>query len=250
MRYILSVLTPTTLLAAFSCNPAPSASDTAEIPGGFRIDVTEVTTGAFGEFVRATGYITTADSLGWSGYFDTALPGWTVVEGANWALPDGRRKAAADEPVTQVSYYDACAYCRWKGGTLPTAAQWDAAVGAEVLPGNIWQGPFPHHDEGKDGFTARVAPVGRFAPNGFGLHDMFGNVWEWTSEMPEEAQRSGTAFIAGLDTGLTIHKGRIIKGGSFLCDLELCSGFIPSRFQVAEEDSGLNHLGFRCVYPD
>ncbi len=241
---------PALALALAACTSDPAPELTAVIPGGFRMDVTEVTVADFRRFVEVTGYVTTADSLGWSGYFDHTLPGWVVAEGANWASPDGRRRAPADEPVTQVSYYDACAYCRWKGGELPSAAQWDAAAGTEVMPGNIWQGPFPYRDEGSDGFAAMIAPVGSFAPNAYGLYDMFGNVWEWTSEVPEESQRSGTAFIAGQETGVSIRKGRIIKGGSFLCDLELCSGFIPERFQVAEEDSGLNHLGFRCAYAE
>lgn len=214
------------------------------------MDVTEVTVGQFRRFVEATGYVTTADSLGWSGFFDHTLPGWTVADGANWASPNGLRRAGDKAPVTQVSYYDACAYCRWAGGELPTAAQWDAAAGKEIMPGNIWQGPFPHHDTGKDGFAARVAPVGNFAPNAYGLYDMFGNVWEWTRDIPSEAQRSGAAYIGGQESGVTIQGGRIIKGGSFLCDLEVCSGFIPERFQVAEEDSGLNHMGFRCIYAD
>lgn len=223
-------------------------SDTVRIAeGGFAMDRYEVSVGAFQSFTTATGYRTTADSLGWSGIFDLRLPGWTVAEGANWAYPDGQAKAGPNEPARHISYYDACAYCAWKGGRLPTAEEWDLAAGDEPVPGNIWEGPFPYHDEGKDGYAARPAPIGQFPSNERGIHDLFGNVWEWTSSV-FQGQREGQAFIAGQAVTEQASGGRIIKGGSFLCDQQVCSGFIPSRFQVSEEDSGLSHLGFRCVY--
>ncbi|MDX1406978.1 MAG: SUMF1/EgtB/PvdO family nonheme iron enzyme, partial [Saprospiraceae bacterium] len=193
-------------------------------------DPFEVTIDSFRHFVESTGYATTADSLEWSGVFDTTQQRWIVQPGANWERPLGHKIADGAFPVTQVSYYDACAYCAWKGGRLPTAAEWDLLAGDLVLPGNVWEGPFPMIDLGKDGFAKRIAPVGRFAPNAYGLHDMFGNVWEWTSTMKDDSVM-------------------IIKGGSFLCDETYCSGYYPSRYQTTPKDSGLNHLGFRCVYP-
>lgn len=237
------------LAALSSCAPGGSMQEGRVWieQGGFWIDTYEATIAEFAEFVQATGYKTTSDSLGWSGFFDPQLPGWTVAEGASWAKPDGRNRGNPGSPVTQLSYYDACAYCKWKGGALPTAEEWDMAAGPEPPPGNIWQGIFPFQDEGTDGYQARVAPVGSFPPNQYGLYDMAGNVWEWT-QTRLDGNRQGTAFIEGQPAIDSIGGGRIIKGGSFLCDYNVCSGFIPSRYQVTPEDSGLNHLGFRCVY--
>ncbi|NNE37349.1 MAG: SUMF1/EgtB/PvdO family nonheme iron enzyme, partial [Gammaproteobacteria bacterium] len=99
-----------------------------------------------------------------------------------------------------------------------------------VILGNIWEGLFPHVDQGIDGYTIQLAPRGQFQPNKDGYYDIFGNAWEWT-------------------TSIDPMKGeRIIKGGSFLCDFNVCQGYIPSRYQTTADDSGLNHLGFRCVY--
>lgn len=237
------------LIFFFSCTsgPLPQEQLVWVEEGGFWIDRYEVTVGAFREFVQTTSYRTTSDSLGWSGVFDLSLPGWAVVEGANWEFPDGKTPANPQEPARHISYYDACAYCAWKGGTLPAAEEWDLAAGHEPLPGNIWQGPFPYRDEGEDGYAARVAPVGKFPPNELGIYDMFGNVWEWTLSK-FDGKHHGNAFIGGQLTPETIENGRIIKGGSYLCDDNVCSGFIPERFQVTPEDSGLDHLGFRCVF--
>ena len=195
-----------------------------------KADTYEVSIGEFGEFISATDYISTADSLKWSGFFDVVQKNWVVAQEANWEKPDGRKKLGSNYPVTQVSYYDACAYCKWKGGRLPSADEWDMIAGDTVITGNIWQGIFPYEDEGTDGYTISIAPRGQFQPNESGLFDIFGNVWEWTTTMQTEKNE------------------RIIKGGSFLCDYNVCSGYIPARFQTTLDDSGLNHLGFRCVY--
>jgi len=193
-------------------------------------DQYEVSIGEFRKFIESTNYTTTADSLDWSGYFDTEMKNWVVAENANWEKPDGRTKLGDEYPVTQVSYYDACAYCEWKGGRLPTAEEWDNIAGDTVITGNIWEGLFPYEDEGKDGYAIKIAPRGKFVQNENGLYDIFGNVWEWTSTWHE------------------LKNERIIKGGSFLCDYNVCAGYIPSKFQTTADDSGLNHLGFRCVY--
>ena len=197
---------------------------------GLNTDLYEVSIGEFRAFIRDTKYLTTADSLGWSGFFDPTTKNWEVAEKANWELPDGRKKVSADYPVTQVSYYDACAYCKWKGGRLPSAEEWDVLAGDSVIVGNIWQGIFPYQDDGTDGYKISVATRGNFFHNNNGLYDIFGNVWEWTSSKD------------------TLKNERIIKGGSFLCDFNVCAGYIPSRYQTTPDDSGLNHLGFRCVY--
>ncbi|MEL6987149.1 MAG: SUMF1/EgtB/PvdO family nonheme iron enzyme [Bacteroidota bacterium] len=193
------------------------------------VDQYEVSVNAFHKFVVESNYLTTADSIGWSGVFNIDSTKWDMTENANWERPDGLETANPNLPVTHISYFDACAYCAWKGGRLPTAKEWDAYAGKEIIIGNVWEGPFPFEDTGKDGYKHTPAPIGSFEPNSNGIHDLFGNVWEWTStSLPDGSY--------------------ILKGGSFLCDQNFCSGFIPSRFQTTSEDSGLNHLGFRCVY--
>ena len=149
------------------------------------VDLYEVSIGEFREFIGSTGYITTADSLEWSGFFDVGAKNWVVAENANWEKPDGRNKLEDNYPVTQVSYYDACDYCKWKGGRIPTAVEWDDIAGDSVITGNIWEGLFPYADAGNDGYEIRVAPRGQFKLNDNGLYDIFGNVWEWTSTWHE-----------------------------------------------------------------
>ena len=192
-------------------------------------DTFEVSVGQFREFVEAKQYQTTADSFGWSGFFDLKINNWSIKEKANWEFQDGINKSDDNMPVVHVSYYDACAYCKWKGGRLPSADEWDLIAGDTVILGNVWQGLFPELDEGKDGYKTVTAPVGQFAPNEQGYYDIFGNVWEWTSTLHSSGER-------------------ILKGGSFLCDYNVCQGYIPSRFQKTADDSGLNHLGIRCIY--
>lgn len=198
--------------------------------GNISADKYEVSIGAFRNFIETTGYVTTADSLKWSGFFDPFTKKWMVADNANWEKPDGRQRMDHNYPVTQVSFYDACAYCDWKGGRIPSAEEWDFIAGDSVIMGNIWEGMFPYVDEGNDGYEISVAPRGQFDPNTTGLFDIFGNVWEWT-----------TTFDS-------LKNARIIKGGSFLCDYNVCAGYIPERYQTTPDDSGLNHLGFRCVY--
>lgn len=195
-----------------------------------RVDTFEITVRDFRLFVEETAYVTTADSFGWSGIWDTINGEWSIGDKANWQMHDGLQAASDDFPVVHVSYRDACQYCAWRGGRLPTATEWDAIAGDTVIVGNVWQGLFPRLDEGLDGYKSVVAPVGQFRPNVYGYYDLFGNVWEWTSTLdPRKGER-------------------IIKGGSFLCDYNVCQGYIPSRYQTTPDDSGLNHLGFRCVY--
>jgi len=225
------------LIFLFSCKnaktiPAPT-NELISIPNHhFSTNKYEITVEEFGKFVKQHNYTTTADSFKWSGVFSLEKNGWEPVDFANWQKPDGQNKAAQNHPVTHISYYDAQAYCKSKAGRLPTANEWDVLAGDSVIVGNVWQGIFPILDEGKDGYKTVTAPVGQFKANQFGLYDVFGNVWEWTNSQSPQGQQGQ----------------QIIKGGSFLCDYEFCSGFIPDRFQTTDKDSGLNHLGFRCVY--
>ena len=206
-------------------------SDPATITPSFvSVDTFEVTVGDFEKFLDATDHLTTADSFQWSGIWNLASGAWDVGENANWKKHDGINVADNNLPVVHVSYKDACAYCAWAGGRLPTADEWDILAGDTIIPGNVWQGLFPHVDEGLDGYKTITAPVGSFPPSTTGLYDVYGNVWEWTSTWDPAKNE------------------RILKGGSFLCDLNVCQGYIPSRYQTTTDDSGLSHLGIRCVY--
>ncbi len=226
--------------------PSPGMVWIDQPEGGFWMDQTEVTTAEFARFIAATRYQTEADSFGWSGVFSKEEQAWLPVQGADWQYPLGpdAAPAAPQEPVTQVSYQDARTYARWAGKRLPTEEEWMWAAtqgekyqnfpwGEEMVPegeypGNWWQGPFPYADEVMDGFPG-IAAVGQFAPAENGLFDMSGNVWEWTA-----TDRPGTTES-------------VIKGGSFLCSTSYCAGFDLQQKQFTEKDSGLNHLGFRCV---
>lgn len=220
----------------------------------FWIDRHEVTNRQFAAFVAATGYRTAAERAGGSAVFvqptgpvdlDNAGNWWRYRQGAEWRHPDGPGSDIAgreDWPVVQVDYEDAAAYARWVGAELPGEAQWErAARGDQVGPrdprrwayhgdehptANSWQGVFPIRDTGADGYVG-LAPVGCFDGNSFGLHDMVGNVWEWTSE-----QRGGSGLI---------------KGGSYLCAMNYCANFRPAAFQAQELDLGTSHIGFRTI---
>jgi formylglycine-generating enzyme required for sulfatase activity len=228
----------------------------------FYIDRTEVTVGDFARFVEATGYKTEAESIGWSGVFDPEQHGWSAVNGATWRHPDGpaRPPASPVEPVTQVSWNDAQAYAKWIGKRLPTEAEWEYAArggmdqspyvwGPVLRPGgrpvaNWWQGAFPDQDTGEDGFRGR-APVGRFAPNAFGLLDVTGNVWEWCADWydPRYYAQSPRLSPSGPATG----SERVLRGGSWMCSENYCSNYRPGARSHATPDSGLNNTGLRLV---
>lgn len=174
---------------------------------------------------------------------------WRVVDGASWKHPEGPGSTIVGRerhPVVHVGYEDALAYAQWRGRDLPTEAEWEFAsrAGQEgarfewgneerdtVEPrANTWEGMFPVVDEGKDGYAATTAPVGCYPPSAFGLHDMTGNVWEWTRD-PFPGARGE----------------RIIKGGSFLCADNYCLRYRPSARQAGPPDTGSSHIGFRTV---
>lgn len=231
---------------------------------GFWMDAHEVTNAQFAAFVAATGYVTVAERTPPvlpGAPPDMAQPGsavfrvptredpawWRWAVGAQWRDPAGDGAGIAGKerhPVVQIAHEDAAAYAAWAGKQLPDEAQWEyaARAGARALPepvdasgsprANYWQGVFPARDLGSDGFTGR-APVGCFPANAFGLHDMIGNVWEWTTT---PGGRADAREAVG-----------VIKGGSFLCAANYCARYRPAARQFQERSLGTDHIGFRLI---
>lgn len=235
-----------------------------------------VTVAEFARFVAATGYETEAERIGWTFVFHLEVPDatgptqsvagtewWRRVDGASWHRPHGPHgaEAEADHPVTQVSWSDAGAYAVWAGATLPSEAQWehaargglgdvpfpwgtDAPDDTVFLPCNIWQGHFPSTNTAADGWAA-TAPVLSFAPNGYGLHNMVGNVWEWTSEPFRIRSLSRAARARHGETA----NRKLLKGGSYLCHASYCLRYRIAARTGNTPDSTSGHTGFRLVFP-
>lgn len=240
--------------------PFESPVHTVELDS-FLIDSTEVTVADFERFVAATNYRTEAENFGWSGVFDFNSGEWQRVDGADWRHPEGKDSIAKDnEPVSQVSWKDAAEFAKWAGKRLPSEAEFELAArgglagkkyawGDELKPNgkalaNWWQGTFPGKNTVEDGFLSR-APVKSFAPNGYGLYDMTGNVWEWTSDWFDENYYavSPKKNPKGAANGAE----KSIRGGSFLCAENFCSNYRVAGRSRSTPDSGMNNLGFRCA---
>ena len=227
----------------------------------FWMDEHEVTVAEFTRFVSDTGYQTEAEKFGWSGVFNLKTGAWERVDKADWRHPDGpASQPYPDEPVCQISWRDADAYARWAGQRLPTEAEWEYAArgslvgkkyswGDDLRPGgkpvaNWWQGHFPEQNTGEDGFIRR-ARVKSFPPNGYGLYEMAGNVWEWCGDWYTDDYYVHTA--SENPTGPEKSKERVIRGGSWMCAENFCTNYRVAARSHATPDSGLNNLGFRCV---
>jgi formylglycine-generating enzyme len=205
---------------------------------------------------------------------------WTFLKGADWRHPYGPKSninVLDHHPVVHVAYADALAYAHWVGKDLPTEAEWEFAArgglegaefawGDELTPGgkhlaNTWQGEFPHQNLCSDGF-ARTSPVGEFPPNGYGLFDMIGNVWEWTSDFYAAGHEADAAKVCCIPQNprgpreqdsydqcqpqIKIPR-KVLKGGSHLCAPNYCRRYRPAARHAEPIDTSTSHVGFRCV---
>jgi formylglycine-generating enzyme len=243
----------------------------------FRISPTAVTNADYAQFVELTGYRTVAERTGWSFVFHILLadparhpespPGlhwWRKVHGAFWAAPTGPGSDVAgreDHPAVHMAWYDALAYARWAGLRLPREAEWERAArggrsrekfpwGNALTPGgahamNTWQGRFPDENTAEDGFVG-TAPVTTFAPNGYGLYNMCGNVWEWVQDRFGALPPAGAAPACDPDSLMDGH-ARVQRGGSYLCHVSYCDRYHVHSRTRNDPDSSTGNCGFRLA---
>ena len=229
----------------------------------FFLDRSPVTVGRFRQFAEATAFVTQAERFGDAAVLDEGR-GWHLVPGADWRRPHGPGAAAApdDHPVTQVSWDDAAAFCAWAGGRLPTEVEWEHAArgaiddpspyawgdrladtdasGHRHVHANTWEGEFPVHDTGADGFRG-TSPVGHFGANRLGLTDLGGNVWEWTADWYRSYDDRDRPFTP------TAQSERSQRGGSYLCNASYCHGYRVSARSHSTPETSAAHVGFRCA---
>jgi formylglycine-generating enzyme required for sulfatase activity len=257
----------------------------------FHLDRTTVTNSRFSRFVEATGYRTEAERFGWSYVFHLLVPAkikrklnngrrvqglqwWIAVEGASWRKPEGpgsNIKKRMDHPVVHVSWHDASHFARWAGKRLPTEAEWEYAArgglvgkrycwGDELTPGgkhmcNIWQGDFPKSNNAADGYVG-TAPARSFPSNGYGFHNMAGNVWEWCADWfsptwhladKPETRIDPRGPLDGPDLGKPGGPTRVMRGGSYLCHDSYCNRYRVGARTGNTPDSSTGNCGFRCA---
>jgi len=274
---------------------------------GFYMDISPVTNKEFKNFVKETGYITTAErDVNWGELARQLPPGtekphdsvlkagsliftntkepitdfsdfsqwWQWKIGANWKKPRGDNDIAGKDnyPVVHISYEDALAYCKWAGRRLPTEAEWEYAARANRndaiyywgnshdslrYKANTWEGVFPFKNSKIDGYE-NLAPVKSFPANDFGLYGMSGNVWEWTSDWynvnyykdlleDKAACHNPKGATHAFNPNNIYAQEKVIKGGSFLCNIEYCISYRISAKMSSTPDTSLEHLGFRTV---